>query len=642
MHFSKQTLFLLGLRNHLFMFRTPKTLITKTIVQLTRLSSIGICSILLCSCLEETNSSDAADLEKLMHELNTAVLSDDASGLDSIISQAKRLPQGSGARAKSLILSTAQAKLGKISNKRISGETALVSARFQHAVLVANQASMLHFAANAMSAAAKLDGSDAAGTYQTSMKQVNETLRRQLDQARAEISRLSYESEKAKVIAKSLLEEANVLLVVAEELDDVDGLKPFKKGMAKMRKSDQSHLVAGIKEIESAFIAARQADDALVELEAIADKLQYIRESMELLGTFRQTSKEGASELRKHADERDSESAAILTESTQLASELLTRWESASALLEESIQSRGGGKSTQSKESKAAGASWTSQTAWSLGQIQESQVNFLSEECAALTQVLDSGIVTGATKWQTILEACQAQVTQLTAASLQSYEKAKETARELGGDGESSVFQLDVRIAKLSGTASPVNPHTLEETPEDNSTSQSTSTGSGFSTPQELVVFINENFGSAAESKAYLTKTPNSKKVFDTVRSLYAGLDLLSTAIDEKFGNKGSGLLLAFENMIPEFTADPSTIVMVSDDTATITVSNHLYTMLKTDNGWLVDFDAVVESEGLMQQLPQITKVVGALRSVTAQINDGSITDVGQLQFALGAAMMGG
>jgi hypothetical protein len=363
---------------------------------------------------------------------------------------------------------------------------------------------------------------------------------------------------------------------------------------------------------------------------------------MELLGTFRQTSKEGASELRKHADERDSESAAILTESTQLASELLTRWESASALLEESIQSRGGGKSTQSKESKAAGASWTSQTAWSLGQIQESQVNFLSEECAALTQVLDSGIVTGATKWQTILEACQAQVTQLTAASLQSYEKAKETARELGGDGESSVFQLDVRIAKLSGTASPVNPHTLEETPEDNSTSQSTSTGSGFSTPQELVVFINENFGSAAESKAYLTKTPNSKKVFDTVRSLYAGLDLLSTAIDEKFGNKGSGLLLAFENMIPEFTADPSTIVMVSDDTATITVSNHLYTMLKTDNGWLVDFDAVVESEGLMQQLPQITKVVGALRSVTAQINDGSITDVGQLQFALGAAMMGG
>jgi hypothetical protein len=43
-----------------------------------------------------------------------------------------------------------------------------------------------------------------------------------------------------------------------------------------------------------------------------------------------------------------------------------------------------------------------------------------------------------------------------------------------------------------------------------------------------------------------------------------------------------------------------------------------------------------------MQQLPQITKVVRALQSVTAQINDGSITDVGQLQFAIGAAMMGG
>jgi hypothetical protein len=43
-----------------------------------------------------------------------------------------------------------------------------------------------------------------------------------------------------------------------------------------------------------------------------------------------------------------------------------------------------------------------------------------------------------------------------------------------------------------------------------------------------------------------------------------------------------------------------------------------------------------------MEQLPQITKIVGALRNVTSQINDGSITDVGQLQFALGAAMMGG
>ena len=139
-----------------------------------------------------------------------------------------------------------------------------------------------------------------------------------------------------------------------------------------------------------------------------------------------------------------------------------------------------------------------------------------------------------------------------------------------------------------------------------------------------------------------MAKTPNSKKVFDTVQSLYAGFNQLSIAIDEKFGDKGSSSLSAFENLIPEFAVDPSTIVMVSDNTATITVSNKLYTMLKTENGWLVDFDAVVESEGLMQQLPQITKVVRALQSVTAQINDGSITDVGQLQFALGAAMMGG
>jgi len=258
--------------------------------------------------------------------------------------------------------------------------------------------------------------------------------------------------------------------------------------------------------------------------------------------------------------------------------------------------------------------------------------------------VLESGIVTGAIKWRTILEACQSQVVELTAASLLSYERAKETARELGRDGESSTFQLDVRIAKLSGAATPVNPDTPEKTQQGNSSSQPTNTGGGFDTPQELVVFINESSGntSANISQAYLITTPDSKKVFDTVQSLLLGFEELSTAIEETFGNNGSSSLRAFENMIPEFAADPSTIVMVTDDKATITVSNQLYTMLKTNTGWLVDFNAIMESAGLLQQLPRITKAVNAFKNVAAQIRDGSITDLGQLQFALGAAMMGG
>ena len=123
------------------MFRNQLTHITRPIHRFALMGVFGICSILLCSCLEDTNSSDSENLEKLMNELNTAVLSDDESGLESVITQAKRLPQGTSAKVKNLILSTAQAKLGKINNKRISSETASTSIGFQQAVLVANQAS---------------------------------------------------------------------------------------------------------------------------------------------------------------------------------------------------------------------------------------------------------------------------------------------------------------------------------------------------------------------------------------------------------------------------------------------------------------------------------------------------------------------
>ena len=236
------------------MFRTPIYTYLTSIKNLTLKNSplglIAVCTIALSGCLEDASSASSNDVAQLMSDLNVAVLSENEIALQSIITKANRLPQtDSSAKAKKLILSTARAKLGKIQYQSVSAETSQVIAKFQQAVRIANQASLLRSAANSMSNTAEQGSENAVAAFQASMEQVKKSLNTQLDQARGEIARLSLESKEATATAEALFNEANELLAEADGLDDVNGLKPFKQGMRVMRKSDRANLAANSSEV---------------------------------------------------------------------------------------------------------------------------------------------------------------------------------------------------------------------------------------------------------------------------------------------------------------------------------------------------------------------------------------------------------
>jgi len=583
-----------------------------------------------------------------MSDLNVAVLSESETSLQSIITKANRLPQtDSIAKAKKLILATARAKLGKIQYQKISAETPQVITGFQSAARIAHQASLLRIAADAMSRAAEQSSENSVAAFQSSIGQLKKSLNFQLDQARGEIARLSLESEEATATAEALFNEANKLLVEADGLDDVEGLKPFKQAMQVMRKSDQAHLVAISSEVESDIIATPIVNNTSAQLEAIASQLNGILHSMELLGTFRQASREGAGQLRSLADTLDNECAELLTSATTSASELRNRWTTATELLSKSLSSRGG-RSTGSKQSKAASASWKLQTSWSLGQMQESLVQFLSEECAALTDIIHAGIVTGTNKWETLLSSSQSQLDSLTAAAINSYESAKNAAQELGRDGEGSTFQLDVRIAKLSGSEAPVdtqvqNP-TTETAVDAAPTPKSKGSGGAFSTPQDLVEFINNAMQSLSPiqlSNIYETKSNEHNIMLGKLQSLLDNMIELSNTINSSFGEGTSNsIAILSETIIPD-TIDPNSIVMDGEDKATLQINAVSITLIKTDRGWLIDFESQAKAEGLTsEEFVQIDKLSGAFKKVQAQIESGEIADKGQIEFAIMTSMM--
>ena len=68
--------------------------------------------------------------------------------------------------------------------------------------------------------------------------------------------------------------------------------------------------------------------------------------------------------------------------------------------------------------------------------MQESQVQFLAEECQALTEIIRAGIVTGTSKWEALLTSCQSQLDSLTAAAINSYESAKKLHENLAVMGK--------------------------------------------------------------------------------------------------------------------------------------------------------------------------------------------------------------
>ena len=633
------------------MLRTTHLHNSKTVPYVARICTVAVCAFVLAGCFEDAPASNRDPIDQLMSEMNTAVLSADEEKLLSVIEKAHALrsPDGYAYKAKNLILSTARAKWGKIQAESIAAETASIVAQFHQAVQTAHQAMMLRFAADSMARAAEQTGDDAVAEFQAGMSQVRNSLHEELSMAKADIDRLSLESKKFEATATRLLDEATLLLNEADSLDDVQGYKPFKQGMATMRKSDRAHLNAASSTLASELIASRQADDAATELEAIALQLQGIRHAVELLGRYRQTSRKGAAELRQIADKRDNESGVILTEATNAASALLERWTSAANYLKSAIGSTAG-RSTGTKQTIASAAAWKLQVAWSLGQMQESQAWFISQECSALLDIVDVGIVTGTSRWEALLENCRNQHADAVASSIEAYEIAKTAALKLGRDGESHIYQLDIRLSMLKGTAAPEKPRTQ---PAAQPSAQPLGggdararTSNGFSTPQELVSFINNASKSNSRidlATLYETKSEKHKAMLATLQKFMDSMIDLKNMVDTTFGEGSSDASELFSQGVVPDSIDPNLIAMNGEDKASITMMGVTVEMNKTSRGWLLDFESQLESGGLdPQKFSELESMSKSFDKVTEQIKSGEITDMGQVEFAIMASFMVG
>jgi hypothetical protein len=64
-------------------------------------------------------------------------------------------------------------------------------------------------------------------------------------------------------------------------------------------------------------------------------------------------------------------------------------------------------------------------------------------------------------------------------------------------------------------------------------------------------------------------------------------------------------------------------------------------TLVKTDRGWLIDFKSQADAEGFdAKKFSRVEKLSKAFKKVQVQIENGEISDKGQVEFAIMTSMM--
>jgi hypothetical protein len=82
---------------------------------------------------------------------------------------------------------------------------------------------------------------------------------------------------------------------------------------------------------------------------------------------------------------------------------------------------------------------------------------------------------------------------------------------------------------------------------------------------------------------------------------------------------------------------------MKGDSEASLSLKGSTVILSKSNGGWLIDFASQLQVEGFDQQMfSKIDSLNAALKKVSLQIQSGEISDIGQVEFAIMTAMMGG
>ncbi len=624
-------------------------------IQLISRTALSMMLIGLAACADANPRQEAQrNIEELSMRLSVAVRSDDEETLDSLTKEASRLQVETPAQeeAKAGIKATAEAHLATLQYEDIVARANDIVLAFHVAVDYATQAALLRVAGAAMQETSQERGVDVLAPLQDDQRQRRAEMESQLQEINARIATLQTATADARRRADALREEADGLLREAQELGPVEGFNPLRKGLATIRQAEGVDLDAATIALESEIHAQRTAGDAQAEVDGITVLLPKLRDSMDRLGQIRGASREGAASLRTLADEFDASAAEAMSNASSQAADLAAAWGDVASTLDRAYRatSRAGGTS---RESRATAAARSLNLLWTLGRIQEAYAAFLSQDAAAVSRMIDLGIVTSASTWQERANSLSSLLDDAAANATATYEQAKQVAGKLGNNGAAMAAQLDRRIAALAGELLP--PPAPVAPPAGGTTSAPTPPAStptavpGFESPEALVAYLNDlSFEDMPPLETvYTAKSADAKSVLAATTKIVDASQRAMRVVRNRFGDKGITAVrdaLAEKNLDLEQNLDAASVTMVSDIEATVRDgrSGTVMTMVKVPRGWMLSLDSIA-TPAVAAQLDAATQLmVNLFNTLAQQVEAGTIQSVEQLSFAISAALMGG
>ncbi len=622
-------------------------------IQLISRTALSMMLIGLAACADANPRQEAQrNIEDLSMRLSVAVRSDDETALDRLAKEASRLQVETPAQeeAKAGIKATAEAHLATLQYEDIVARANDIVLAFHVAVDHATQAALLRAAGAAMQETSQERGVDVLASLQDDQRQRRAEMESQLQVVNARIATLQTATTEARQRADALREEADGLLREAQERGPVEGFNPLRKGLATIRQAEGVDLDAASSALRSEIHAQRSAGDAQAEVDGIAVLLTKVRDSMDRLGQIRGASREGAASLRTLADEFDASAAEAMSKASSQAAELAAAWGDVASMLDRAYRatSRAGGNS---RESRATAAARSLNLLWTLGRIQEAYAAFLSQDAAAVSRMIDLGVITSASTWQERASSLSSLLNDATAKATATYEQAKQVAGKLGNKSAAMAAQLDRRIAALAGELLP--PPAPEAPPAGGTTSapappaSSPATNSGFQSPEALVAYLNdlsiENMPPL--DTVYVAKSSDAKKMLAASTKIVDAGQQAMRVVRDRFGDDGVAAVRdALAGTGLEQELDPASVTMVSDTEATVRDgrSGTVMTMIKEPRGWMLSLDSIATPAAATQLDAATQLMVTLFNTLAQQVKAGTIQSVEQLSFAISSALMGG
>jgi hypothetical protein len=622
-------------------------------IQLISRTALSMMLIGLAACADANPRQEAQrNIEDLSMRLSVAVRSDDETALDRLAKEASRLQVETPAQeeAKAGIKATAEAHLATLQYEDIVARANDIVLAFHVAVDHATQAALLRAAGAAMQETSQERGVDVLASLQDDQRQRRAEMESQLQVVNARIATLQTATTEARQRADALREEADGLLREAQERGPVEGFNPLRKGLATIRQAEGVDLDAASSALRSEIHAQRSAGDAQAEVDGIAVLLTKVRDSMDRLGQIRGASREGAASLRTLADEFDASAAEAMSKASSQAAELAAAWGDVASMLDRAYRatSRAGGNS---RESRATAAARSLNLLWTLGRIQEAYAAFLSQDAAAVSRMIDLGVITSASTWQERASSLSSLLNDATAKATATYEQAKQVAGKLGNKSAAMAAQLDRRIAALAGELLP--PPAPEAPPAGGTTSapappaSSPATNSGFQSPEALVAYLNdlsiENMPPL--DTVYVAKSSDAKKMLAASTKIMDAGQQAMRVVRDRFGDDGVAAVRdALAGTGLEQELDPASVTMVSDTEATVRDgrSGTVMTVIKEPRGWMLSLDSIATPAAATQLDAATQLMVTLFNTLAQQVKAGTIQSVEQLSFAISSALMGG